>query len=758
MSLEFMVSISFLRPDHLFRPARTCFLFLSCLAINLANNFPIIDALIRSQNLIQAQAYLSRIQESSSDRQLYQGLLTFYMGEKEAALDLMRSSFPKASTAIQWRVKEHLSTYFQANQTNPEVFFEIIKILFGENIPEGAWKEEWARYLFDTKKYDKIIKIGTTLDSPGMMTWVYKAFKATNKEKQFFLVAKNKEFSSPPLIKEYMRLMLESGLKDDAMQYFESMRHRQDPWIADLFILVGTELDQPDLLVQGYLQKIALAPNVFDHHRSLSAVYFQLKKDQEAESVLFEYLKKFPHKYQGAREIAEVLVDHGRLARLLQFILEIRRQLNDSLALHDLALYSYSISKDYDNFFKELFLLDSRISGEIWAQKIVDSFHSDEVSQAYIFFRKIHEARIGIVLPVLFHIIRKLENPRDSWIDLEIESMSNSNRLTMAELAREYSIPALTIRILAKEHASWDDSLQIKEIKLLGNAYASMGKCKNGNMFLEKILPEFRNLEDNLNLTKCAYLRSESRRKLPGYFDKLTSKATWESIPEKSKTQILQQILEVLTFQEKYEQVDEINRKYQGLISRESQDYLSILREIFTEGESGFEKIPAFLSNRIGSTDFPKVQEIYMLYLDLKGAMKEPFFEHFITALRYAYLGDPAQLSHSMLEIQKNMSGHWAEAQFQSHLAYLSCVYHRLKVDLSQNIEERKIALEQWEKQAFKLFEDFPDCLYTPRVVGELVSSLEEEGKGKEKLDVIRKYLLHSGSNLLAQRLRSSML
>ena len=753
-----MVSISFLRPGKFFSLTQIWLLLVGFHIMISADNFHLVDALIRSQNLVQAQAYLMRIPNLSPDRNLYQGLITCWLGEHESGADLIKNSYPRASKRTQWKAKEHLLTFFQTKPVEPKLFFDMTQVIFGNNKPAGAWKEEWARYLFYTEKYSEIIEIGRDFDSAGLMNWVYKAYKITGAEKKFFESAGLKNITSPPLIKEHLRLMLEAGLQDDAMSYFEAFKDGKEPWVADLFLLLGTELNRQELLVTGYLRRIHSAPNVFDNYRSLSALYFKAQKDLEAERILFEYLKKFPHKYQGAREIAEALVDHGRLKRLRQFIISIRLQLNDPLALHDLALYTYSISQDYESFFRELLKIDARISGEIWGQKIVDSFHHDEVVGAFKFFKKLHGQNSDVVAPVLFHIVRKLENPTDLWIDMEIESMSVTSRLNLAGLAKQYSIPQLIIRILARDPSTLSEVSQIRRMKLLGNAYASTGKFIDGNRVLEQLTANSQSLEDLLSLANCTYNRPELRTKLPGYFDRLETPTNWNLVPDASKSRLLEQVLEVLAFEKKYERIDELSKKYSSLISRDTQHYIGILRDIFTNGESGFEKIPAFLSNRVGSANFPKVQEMYMLYLDLITVTKEPFFKLLISGLRYAYLGDSGSLAQSILKFEESLSGHWIKNDLKPLIAYLDCIYHRLKVDLSLTEQDKKLALDRWEKQALKLFEEFPNSLYTPRVINELVSSFENTGRSKEKLDLIRKYLLQSASDLLAQRLRSLLL
>ena len=90
---------------------------------------------------------------------------------------------------------------------------------------------------------------------------------------------------------------------------------------------------------------------------------------RSGDEVLLKYLRRISHKYQGAKEIAQVLIDFGRFEELMMFINNMRRQLKDDRAFIDVVLYAYSIKAKPNDFLKELFRIDPSINPHNWARK-----------------------------------------------------------------------------------------------------------------------------------------------------------------------------------------------------------------------------------------------------------------------------------------------------------------------------------------------------------------------------------------------------
>jgi len=724
-----------------------------------AQNFHIVDALIRSGNYMQAQNYLVKINSTGPEVRLYHGILAFCLGEDQVGLEHLKNSYLNSEKRAQDRTREHLLSYFEKVQVSPEIYFQLHEILFKSRLPGTKWMELWARYLFDAKSYARILEVVKTMDSPQIMNWVYRAHKMLSKEEEFFHTTSQKSFHSPLLVQEYLRLLLESGRIPEALERFDQLRERTQPWISDVYLLLGTELGKIDLQKKGYQRKIALTPSQFENYRALSSLLYEEKLDQQAEEILLGYLKKFPKKYKGAREIAQVFVDHGRLERLNQFIKDIRKKLRNPLALHDLALYAYSIRKDYGNFFAELLKMNPNISGKTWGKRLVDSFQNTDILEGFENFKTLHGSEPATRGDVLFHVVRNLDNPADTWIDEEFQKLPGSILLDLAREANRAANPDLLVRILAPSAGKWKLPENQEETSLLGLAYTTLGKYEKAYELLAS-LAKGSDTQPKilLKLLVITYNLQERRTEVPRWFQFLYAHPKFGTLSKTDRTRSMEQVLEVLVFLGDKVAYEEVLKNAKSLLSREVTHYLSLLSEILEDGKAGFEKSSLFLSNRLASSRFPVVQESYMLYLDFKEVSEEVFFTDFISTYRNAFLGRPKALADSLLRLEKAVENHWAKDLFSAYLLYNRMVYHQLKYRLASTEVEGELSLQEWKKLAGKLFEEFPDSLYTPRVVDYLVQVLERDGQKKEQQGLIQKYLLLHTSDLLAQRLRNLML
>ena len=160
------------------------------------------------------------------------------------------------------------------------------------------------------------------------------------------------------IVQKIVQSLLGIKRKDLVLQIFEKVRSRRQPWVADIYIYVGEELDNNQLVIEGYRRKINFNPLNFESYRGLATHYFGNGKMRSGDEVLLKYLRKFPHKYQGAREIAQVLIDFGRFEELMMFIKNMRGQLKDDRAFVDVVLYAYSIKLQPYDFLAEVFRID----------------------------------------------------------------------------------------------------------------------------------------------------------------------------------------------------------------------------------------------------------------------------------------------------------------------------------------------------------------------------------------------------------------
>ncbi len=748
---------------HIFRYSFTGLIFGLSLGLTTLGSqvtgLPLVEALLRARNYAQAERILRNKGTGLGPSVLYHGVIAFGQGHHQESLQLLKQAYPEASAILKRRVLDFMQTALKSQSAEPVIFLALYELFLPEIGSHPRWKEWYIESLLETNQFERVLEEMLEPRSPRLLRLSYKAYKHLKQDDKFFMKFGKSHFHSPSLKLEYIRILLESGRIKEVRKRFTQVRNQKNIWVANFHLILGTELNDPGLVEAGYRLKISLNPSDFSLVQGLSNLYFQLEKDTEAEAVLMNYLRRDPNQYKGAREIAQVFIDHGRFQKLLEFVSSLRTRLKNPRLLFDVVLYTFSIRKEFESFYTELSAIYPKIQGRTWGRKILDSFQPEDLEQAYKILCSRFAKSPAVQAQVLLTLASKSSATLGDWVDRDLARFPLPVRIQMAKNCLKDQFFDLVPKVFKKDlEISKSPSPEISY--LLGTAYIRLGKFHQAYSLLVAGLdyPD-KSPHAWLDLYTISHHLPLYRKDLEKWHAVLIKNPVIKSLSMKRRREFHAQWGEVLVFSKRFEELDQFLAAETTNLTQGVRQYLGALRYLFQgEIKEAFVFLNTFLNHRVGSPYFTRIQEVYTLLLQLQEVFNEKFLAHYLASLRFAYLGQPDSLSLSLNLLEKSVSGHWAAYLFADYIQASRLQTDYLQWKAQPAGENYDLAQIKWERGALKLFEDFPDSLYTPRVVRQLVRHLEKTGRIQETRELIKKVLTQSTADLLAQSLRNRLL
>jgi hypothetical protein len=742
---------------------------LSCLVLGLtlgvitskvqAKNLPLIEALLRSQNYSQAERILRNQGRGEGTSLLYHGVITFGQGHHKESLQLLTQAYPAASPVLRRRVLGFMMTAMKVQPPEPAIFFSLYELFHSEVKSSLAWTELFAEYLLETDQSETILEKIADPNSPKLLHIMNQAYERLNQTDKFFERFLRVSMSSPELRLEFIRILLKAKRIQEVRRRFTEVRNQRKIWVADFHLILGTELKDSGLIEAGYRLKISLRPTNFSFYQGLSDLYYRLGKDAEAESILMDYLKRDPNQYKGAREIAQVFIDHGRFQKLLEFISKLRSRLKNPRILYDVVLYTFSILKDFEPFFTELSSIYPKVQGQSWGQKIMDSFQPEDLEKAYtvlcLKFVKIPMLQAEILLT----LASKSSSYPGPWADRKFAKFPGSTRIHLAKICLKSGNFQLIPKILAIDLKK-ESTVAPEVAYLAGSAYARMGKYRQAYpLLIHGLSTTHKSPQIWLDLYRISHRIHFYRKDLEKWYLALIKTPLLKSLSQKHRREVYAIWGEHLLFSKRFGELENFLKSEASNLTQGARQYISAVRYLFQgKIKEGFVFLNTFLNHRVGSPYFTNLQDIYTLLLQFQEVFKESFVTHYLESLRLAHLGQADKIDLSLNLLAKSVSGHWAEHLLADYIQVQRLQANYLRWQSNNEGDLRESQRQNWEEGALKLFEDFPDSIYTPEVVRQLVRHLERLGRVQEARELIRNYLTRSTADLLAQRLRNRLL
>ena len=169
-------------------------------------------------------------------------------------------------------------------------------------------------------------------------------------------------------------------------------------------------------------------------------------------------------------------------------------------------------------------------------------------------------------------------------------------------------------------------------------------------------------------------------------------------------------------------------------------------------------RMKSFLNSELSSQKYPMVQHLYLQIIDLKSFYKEDFWKNFLSVIRAGFSGQVQILEAELKRLEDSIKDHHAEVLFRETLFAHRCLLLHRTIYRETNDKVSQSLLVQWENTVSKLFEQFPQSLYTPMVMEHLVLYLDARDLKERRNRWIRRYMLKYSSDLLAQKFRNKLL
>ncbi len=725
-----------------------------------SGNQHLLEAFLRSGNLDQAEKFIKVFPGEGPEFKTLRSVVSYCRSEEGAIQDL-KEAWLEVGHSFKKRASEHLINCLSDKE--PEmVRLMQLKQIFGDKITSSeSFRNFFINSLLFLGEFEEIRKYSGGLDTVSIIEAFVQAHQGEKFRKQLLERLLQVPKQKGAIVQKILQSLIEMGEKDLALQSFEELRSRRQPWVADIYIYLGEELQNHQFVVEGYRRRITLNPLNFESYRGLATHYFGREEMRLGDEVLLKYLRKFPHKYQGAKEIAQVLIDFGRFEELMMFVENMRRQLKDKRAFVDVVLYAYSIRLQTKEFLGEVFRLDPSINTQNWARRIVDSFQIEYLPKVYEEFKSNFSKRSITNLQLILSMVRYSKAEVGSWIDLEFSTFSASD--VEAEVKKLLSRSQFEIadRLLraAKGRSS---GLTQAERNLFGQVLYRTGQYSEAYPYLESMTEDYEGSgELYFFLVKVTAGATIWRQFLKRWLGKLKLSNYWKKLSKIDKsfvhyTLLEQQIFEIgnLSSEEK--------STFMFNLSGEQKLVLQMIEDLLRSDEISLDgtlkRMKSFLNSELSASKYPMVQYLYLQMIDLKSFHSEDFWRAFLEVMKASLSGGVKTLEDKIKKLEDSIKDHHAEVLFRETLiAYRCFSFHRsMHREREAAVPESRIV--HWENAVSKLFEQFPQSLYTPIVMEQLVLYLDTRDLNERRNQWIRRYMLQYSSDLLAQKFRNKLL
>jgi len=718
------------------------------------NSLSLVEAFLRTGNYSQALRLTQSFPQKTALSGLFEGIALIGAGRETDGLQLIEKSWSRANEEQQKRFLQSLQNYLR-NQTQAS---ELVLVFWEQYKPfmksDALWRSIVIRALYDKKYYDAVLQFETPLDRVEILQSKADAALALGKMEELLKLWVNEKFEDEQIHGEYIRILVRSGYKKEALKEFQKIASMEVKWVATLQLELGGTLDKPELQKEGYEKLIRLNPLDFEPYRGLASLLFQLKEDRKAEATLLDYLKAHPRKYNGAREIAQVLVDHGRFYSLMEFLKQVRKQWKNPLAFHDVALFAYSHRKDFNGFFQELEKMYPQILGRSWGRKIVDSFMIEQLPQVFAALKAFRELTTDVQTKILSSFYEYSKTDPGDWVKDALSDLPQEDLLERARYFYRQTRFEIVPKLLDKTYRK---GARGELALLLGKAYYRLGMFGFSYPVLQPLLKtEFNDLELLSQVLDMCARDLTFRQDLNQIVKSLKD---WESEGAPLPPH-LKQSMAFLTYEQGLLTAAEVSTQPPNLSSEDHQ-YLSILQALSSgQIEDSLEKMKTFLHNQLSSFHFPAIQALYLKALDFKGLFPDSGAGA-MKALLLLNSGELSRFADEFTELEAEHEGNPGFAFLGDMQLFARSLQIRRNLDIpdeGQSSKQRLELLEEYESIAWKLIEEFNQSLYTPAVIENLIEELSHEGLHTKKEKALKKILLKRSSDLLAQKLRNKLL
>ena len=715
---------------------------------------------MRAGNWGQAKRFMQNFSGEGAEYQALSSIVKFCVGDNESLQDLSKN-WSQASYALRARSTQYLVACLSSEEpdlTRLNEFRELMGNQFSETL---IVREFYLKSLLELGEYSTVRSYNGPLDNARIIDIFAKAHQEVNHKKVLMTKLESVSLSNREVSEKVLGLMVDNDRASFALSRFDELKESRLPWVADVFLFLGDKLENSEMSIEGYRRKIAFNPMGFESYRGLASLYFKLNDTQSGDEVLLKYLRKFPQKYRGAKEIAQVLIDFGRFDELMMFIKNMRKQLNDPNAFMDIVLYAYSIKLQINNFLGEIKRSNPVINPSSWSRRIVDSFQHQQIEEVYSSFVKNFSSSSRLNLKLLINLMLLSKQDLGSWVDDQISTFPATE--IEAEVLRLISGSHLTkaYRVISSA-ATRKEGLTKPERAILGDVLFKMGKYDEAYTYLNEVSDNYSGSgELYFNLVVICARSRIWRTNLSVWLTKLRASNAWQRLPKSKKQFISYVSLE----QDIYTSVDSASAFDKSLfadLETEQKIVLQLLDDLFRLGsknvESSLDGIKSFLNAELSAEKYPNLQFLYLVLLDLKGLQQEDFWVDIVKVLKLGLAGDNELLEQETLRLEQTLQDHYAEVLVRDLIMAHKCIVYQQMTSHAISSVESKQRLNQWETQVSKLFEEFPQSLYTPLMVDNLVVYFESTGLIERRNLWMRKYMLRYSSDLLSQKFRNKLL
>lgn len=720
----------------------------------------ILEAFLRSQNFEQAKRFTQNFPGEGADYETLKSLVDLCQGNLEV-MESFKSNWQGASYSLRVRSVEYLINCMSTLELDLAKLLEI-KNLLGKNLESNlSFREFYLKHLFQLGELELLRQYSGPLDSVEIIDFFARGHSQENHRKTLIERLKGAPLMSRELAQKVLQVLIAMKEQKTAMNLFDNLRSGNQPWISDIYLYLGDVLDDSDLSVEGYRRKINSNPLEFEAYRGLASLYFANQQLQSGDEVLLKYLRRFPQKYKGAREIAQVLIDFGRFDELMMFVKNMRQQLKDQNAFMDVVLYAYSIKLQIKEFLGELRRIDPVMNPVNWARRIVDSFQIEHLQNVYQVFSESFSTSSMINLQLLTNMSLLSKVELEFWVDQQFAKFSSVEIEEEARRLLSGSHYGLVHRLL-KASSERQGGLSEGEKEMFGEVLFRTGKYDQAYAYMSANAVYYKG--DGrlyLNLVKICARSRIWRKNLTKWLPLLRASKYWKVLP-----QIERQLVEYVSLEHKIFSSSEIDLGLDNSsikhLSNEQKIVIQLLEELLAGDSKTFEstltRVKSFLNSELSAEKYPLLQFLYMVLLDVKSLQEEDFWTDLIAVLRSGMAGEFDELNTKLNQLELALKDHHAEILLLDLLQAHRCLVLQQYAFQEFNDQSFGERLDQWEIQVSKLFEQFPQSLYTPIAVEDLVSYFEIRGLNNRKDQWIRKYMLKFSSDLLAQKFRNKLL
>ena len=283
----------------------TKFFVLFVVTVNLKasnTNQHILEAFMRSGNLDQAKQFMQNFSGEGVDYQTLTSVIKYCVGDTDGLISL-NQNWSSASYALRARATQYLVACLSSEEPDIDRLKEFRDLMGNKFSQTLIVREFYLKSLLALGEYSLIRSYKGALDSAQIIDVFAKAHQETNYKISLLEKLSSVTLTNRDISEKVLGLLVDNDRTSVALSRFDELKKSRKPWIADIFLFLGDKLEDSEMSVEGYRRKISLNPMAFESYRGLASLYFRLNDMQSGDEVLLKYLRKFPQKYRGAKEI-----------------------------------------------------------------------------------------------------------------------------------------------------------------------------------------------------------------------------------------------------------------------------------------------------------------------------------------------------------------------------------------------------------------------------------------------------------------------